>query len=176
MFSLIILVKSEKRQCPQATGPSFLPSCLFLIMSDPFSIAGSAIGLVAIGFKLCDELVSFTRHIRGEKLEIARISDHLDQLSDTLENLTTVLDSSCSDSKVYLDGNMQACSDALEAIKKRLQPPNEKALPGPGFRDKMQYWKVRLTYPFRREDIFFLRQMLESVQQTLHTALLSLIL
>jgi hypothetical protein len=75
-------------------------------MSDPFSIAGSAIGIVAIGFKLCDELVSFTCHIRGEKSELARISDHLDQLSDTLENLTKVLDPSCSDSMVCLDGNI----------------------------------------------------------------------
>jgi hypothetical protein len=147
-------------------------------MADPFSVAGSAVGIVALGLEVCKGLVWYIGHVKDEKQEVSQIADRLDKLADILEKLKTALDeleSTADGSTLLSNAGLLACSSALSNIRSKLQPPVRGAQTQ-GFRQSVRYWKSKLAYPFRREDLLFLKQMVEDVQQNLHTALLALLL
>ncbi|KAF2791790.1 hypothetical protein K505DRAFT_248099 [Melanomma pulvis-pyrius CBS 109.77] len=151
-------------------------------MADPFSVTGSAVGVVALGLEVCKGLAWYIGNVKGEKSEVSQISERLDKLADILENLTNILGklkpvpgSVIDPSTILTSTDILACSNALDNIREKLQSSNN-ARQNQCFRDSVRYWKSRLSYPFRREDLIFLKKMVESVQQNLHTALLSLIL
>lgn len=150
-------------------------------MADPFSVTGSAVGVVALGLEVCKGLVWYIGHVKGEKNEISQITERLDKLADVLENLSILgkleptPGSAIDPSTIITSTGILACSNALDGIRKNLQRSNN-ARQAQGFRDSVRYWESRLSYPFRREDLLFLKQMVEGVQQNLHTALLSLLL
>ena len=147
-------------------------------MADPFSVAGSAVGVVALGLEVCKGLVWYIGHVKDEKQEVSQIADRLDQLADMLEKLKTTLDElepTADGSTLLSNAGLLACSSALSNIRLKLQPSIGGAQTQ-GFRRSVRYWKSKLAYPFRRDDLLFLKQMVEDVQQNLHTALLALIL
>lgn len=139
-------------------------------------VAGTAVGVVSLGLEACKGLVCYIGHVKGEKREISQISTRLDNLADILEKLKTVLDNiepTNNGSTLLANAGVIACTSALENVRRKWQPDTN---PMHGFREAVRYWKSKLSYPFRREDILFLREMVESIQQNLHTALLALLL
>ena len=147
-------------------------------MADPFSVAGSAVGVVALGLEVCKGLAWYIGHVKDEKQEVSQIADRLDRLADILEKLRTILDElePTADRSTFLpNAGLLACSSALNNIRLKLQPSIGGAQTQ-GVRQSVRYWKSRLAYPFRRDDLLFLKQMVEDVQQNLHTALLALLL
>ena len=141
-------------------------------------VASSVVGIISLGLQVCQGLSWYIGHVKDEETEVSQISDRLDNLANILENLTNVLakiestTGSSSDTSNFLANvGIQACSTALSNIREKLQVPSGNKMQG--FRKAVKYWKSRLSYPFRREDLMFLKQMVESVQLNLNTALLT---
>jgi hypothetical protein len=114
-------------------------------MADPFSAAGSAVGVVALGLEVCKGLVWYIGKVKGEKQELSHISERLDELADVLENLTNTLGHAgptpgCTikTSTVLASSGVIACSTALEAIRQKVQP-FKTAKPAQGFRVSVRY-------------------------------------
>lgn len=143
-------------------------------MADPFSVAGSAVGVVSLGIVLCNSLISYTNTAKDAKHRASQISDRLESLADSLERLQAVTDkfdpSQCTSSTTSA---VTSCATAREAVRKVLGKlggqPQERA----GVRGQIGEIKRRLSYPFKQDDILYWKGVLEGVQQDLHTTLLT---
>jgi hypothetical protein len=155
-------------------------SHLSIYMTDPFSVAGSAVGVVSLGLTVCKELISYVGHVKDRDLEVELISGRMEKLAEYLEQLQAIVNR--VDSQTTTFGNnvtaiatsgIEACAAALRKIEAKLlsttDPHNDTT-----FRGRARAWKTRLAYPFRRDDIVFLKDIVESVQQNLTTALQAL--
>lgn len=48
-------------------------------MSDPLSVAGSAVGIISLGIQVCNGLLVYADAIRGRSQDL-NVQDHLDQV------------------------------------------------------------------------------------------------
>ena len=144
-------------------------------MPEPLSIAGPAIGIVSFGIALCKDLVSFIGHVKDGESEKSQVSSKMDKLADCLEQLQSQVDATKRPGDngtvvSYIDPAIEACTTALERIREKLPSPSQKT----GQRNFSSYvkeWKTKLAYPFRRDELLFLKDKVESFQQNLIVAL-----
>jgi hypothetical protein len=144
-------------------------------MADPFSVAGSAIGVVSLGITACKGLIWYIDNAKEAKEKTSCISARVDSLADLLELLQSVVGgldpSSCSSSTVSA---ITACDTAINNIRKKLGSSSIGRAHGSTIRARLHDIKFRLSYPFKQGEIVYLKDLLEGVQQELHTALLIL--
>ncbi|KAF2642199.1 hypothetical protein P280DRAFT_296468 [Massarina eburnea CBS 473.64] len=138
-------------------------------MSDPFSVAGTAVGIISLGIEACKGLIWYIDNVKDakEKAEhLRRESEHLTDLLEELEtsisNIEPGLNVSSSRSGIV------ACAAALEQITKRLQKSSGSQS---RLRACIRDLGERLSYPFRAQDLAYWRDALGHVQQNLQTAL-----
>lgn len=140
-------------------------------MADPFSVTGSAVGVVSLAIQVCKGLVWYINTARGA-------DDRLSQIAAQTEYLATLLEWLESVSSKLNPGGLQAvtqegviaCADALEKIREKLaSSPGGKNGSNPG--QQLRSLKRRLSYPFKQGDIEFYKSALDSVQQNLSFAL-----
>jgi hypothetical protein len=143
--------------------------------ADPFSIAGSAVGVISLSITICQGLISYIDTAKDAEARTSQISARLDSLADELERLQGVVNalrsSPCASS---LGSVIMACATAIENIRKKLgklSTPHGGATP---IRERFRDIKRRLLYPFKQEDIIYWKDVLRDVQQDLQTALLTL--
>lgn len=56
-------------------------------MSDPISVAGSALGVVSVGIQVCQGLLSYYNAWRSYNSQISHCYNTIEGLNATLENL-----------------------------------------------------------------------------------------
>lgn len=142
-------------------------------MADVFSIVGSAVGVVSLGIKVCEDLVTFTGHVKHMRTEVSQISNHLSQLEDILEELQSIVNSvqqTIGRAPSSADDAIVACSTALSDLSQRLSSPSPDAK-SDNVMNRVRDWKKRLVYPFKRDDLLFLKDIVDSLQRNLIVAL-----
>ena len=143
-------------------------------MTDPFSVAGSAVGVVSLGITACKSLIWYIDNAKDAEDRASQISDRLDSLASHLELLQTIVEkfgpSQCVSATTSA---ITACATAIEEIRKRLGKLG-KPKGTSGIREQINDMKRRLSYPFKQEDILYWRDILKDIHQDLHTALLTL--
>ena len=94
---------------------------LALGMTDPFSVAGSAVGVVSLGITACKGLIWYIDNAKDAEDRASQISDRLDSLASHLELLQTIVEkfgpSQCVSATTSA---ITACATAIEEIRKRL--------------------------------------------------------
>lgn len=142
-------------------------------MTDPFSVVGSAVGVVSLGITACKGLVWYINSAADAKENTASISARLDSLVkalDLLEKVVEGLDSSqCASATSAV---ASACSAAVASIRKKLGKPDRTK--DQSFRTRLQNLKLCLLYPFKQEELAYWKNALEGIQQDLQIALLAL--
>ncbi|KAH7123570.1 hypothetical protein B0J11DRAFT_529337 [Dendryphion nanum] len=145
-------------------------------MADPFSIAGSAVGVVSLGIKCCEDLVAFIGHVKGRENEVAQISSQMEDFATILEQLQTIVDTarqSAGSTASLVDTAMSACATALDRLKQKI-PCSPSTVGGNSLARHVRGWKTKLAYPFRRDELLFMKDMIETFQQNLIVALQAL--
>lgn len=141
-------------------------------MADPFSVTGSAVGVVSLGIQVCRGLVWYIDNVREGKDKAVQISGRMEQLAGLLELMESVISKlDPSTSTAAMQAGIFACADALKKIKNKLLVDNKS---GSTFFQRLQNFKQRLSFPFKEGDILYLKDLVESIQQNLNTALLIL--
>jgi len=144
-------------------------------MSDPFSIAGSAVGVVSLGIVACQTLYSLIDDVKTAGGKAEDIQTELDRLESHLEQLETELKKLDSTSPVAAtSANVVACAKALNRIRQEL--PSTTSTGDSRIREQFRVLKFRLSYPFKKGELEYLRSLVKGIQQDLHTALLSVIM
>lgn len=144
-------------------------------MADPFSVAGSAIGVVSLGITACKGLIWYIDSAADAEEKATYISARLDSLTDTLEVLQRVVDN--LDPSISASATVSAiivCATAIDNIRNKLGMSNTGQEDHTRIRSHLRGVRFRLSYPFKQGEITYLRSLLRDVQQELHTVLLTL--
>lgn len=144
-------------------------------MADPFSVAGSAVGVASLGILICQGLVIYIGDVKDDKERTAQVLRQIDELASHLERLISIL--SKMEPNPHTLGAKQGivvCAEAINKIKDKLGWE----LNGARSTCRMQWKdpKKRLGYTLKKADIAHVRGVVEFIEQNLHTALLALML
>ncbi len=145
-------------------------------MADPFSVAGSAIGVVSLGIKVCEDLIRFTSHVKDGKDEVIKISARLDMLADILEQLqstVTNVKQLTSNTSNNPDFGITALATALDELRRKL-PTSSRKDNITGSLGRLREWRQSLVFPFKRDELLFLKDLVQDLQQNLILALQAL--
>jgi hypothetical protein len=145
------------------------------MMADPFSVAGTAVGIISLGIQTCKGIVWYIDTAKDAKEKAERLRREVEQLADILESLETTVTQSDLSSTATLTvtvTGISACASALEQIKERLG--TRSSIGQSRIKTRIQIIKERLSYPFKEGELVYWKDALDHVQQHLQTALLAL--
>lgn len=144
-------------------------------MADPFSAAGSAVGVVSLGILVCQGIVTYIGDVKDAKEKTTQIYRQMDELAAHLERLESIL--SKMEPNAYVAGTEEgiiACAEAIKKIRDKLGW--DMSASGTKIRMQWRAMKQKLWYTFKKGDIAYARGVIEFIEQNLQTALLALIL
>lgn len=148
-------------------------------MGDPFSAAGTAVGIVSLGVQVCQGLISYYDKWKSFDDDIAQIQVKLNGLSMTLENLEKHIVPKFRSSNARevedVDQKILSCFTGIHKLKVILTKCQTSA-PADIVHGKA-YKLVRKTfYSFKKTTFQELNASVTSLQENLQTSLLSLML
>jgi hypothetical protein len=151
------------------------PFNLVEVMADPFSITGSAVGVVSLGIVVCKELYTLLEDVKTATNKAEDIRAGLDRLEDHLERLETELGKFGSTSSVAgASASVVACANVLNRFRDEI--PGIASANESKIRQKFQTLRFRLSYPFKKGELQYLRTLVKDIHQDLHTAQLTVLM
>ncbi|CAI7614167.1 unnamed protein product [Penicillium glandicola] len=139
-------------------------------MSDPLSVAGTAVGIISLGLQVCGEIVSFCQAWRGFNEDIQNITEKADGLRMPLRALREMIeDFRTTDPTIASDLETKAMS--IERAIKRLKTATDRYASTTSDTDSLRFQLKKAAYPFRKEGLRDMASDLDSIQLVLHTAL-----
>ncbi|TGO47515.1 hypothetical protein BCON_0274g00020 [Botryotinia convoluta] len=130
-------------------------------MSDPFSAASDAVGIISLGIQVSQGLVKYCSQVKNFTSEIATFKAKAESIDGILQNLESVLKKTEREQKIIPNSVVLTLNGCEETLKKL----NE-GVGGHG-KDRLSN---RLTY-FVRDDLAAACNMLDSLQHNLSNAL-----
>jgi hypothetical protein len=144
-------------------------------MADPFSITGSAVGVVSLAIQLCKGLEWYVSGVKDAKDKAEKIAADTEELTTFLELLETIV------AKVDLSQSVSttltgiaSCAEAIATIRKKLKLDNQAA--DGGIKSSLKRLGKRISFPFKEAEIEYWKGVLNTIQQSLQTALLALVI
>ncbi|KAK4861551.1 hypothetical protein LT330_003586 [Penicillium expansum] len=139
-------------------------------MSDPLSIAGTAVGIISLGLQVCGEIVSFCQAWQSFNEDIQNIGQKADGLRMPLRVLRELIeDFRTTDPMIASDLENKAKS--IEHVIKRLKTATDRYATGKSNPDSFRFQLKKAAYPFKKEGLREMASDLDSVEAVLQTAL-----
>lgn len=178
------LVTASAFSCPAAPSRTSLSAhfsnktvvgATALIMADPFSITGSAVGVVSLAIQLCKGLEWYVSGVKDAKDKAEQIAAEMEELANLLELLESIVAKvDPSHTVTATRTGIESCADAIATIRKKLKP-GDQASDG-GIKSSLKRLGKRMAFPFKEAEIEYWKGVLNTIQQSLQTALLALVL
>ncbi len=124
-------------------------------MADPFSAAGSAVGVISLGLTICQSLISYYGSWKAYDDEIKSLSYKAEGLKTTLQTLQhplRKLESANPSETMEVQSRVLACEEVIQKMGKRVRKCEE-ILPSSAFAHKLQVLGKKTLYPFKRETL-----------------------
>lgn len=154
--------------CLLAASPVIRPN-----MSDPLSIAGTAVGITSLGIQVCQGLVGYLRSVRGRRAEIAEDLSEVQTLITIFYSLNYILpkidQTRCAEATT-IRRYLEECEGKLLELQQlliKLRGPQQSTTN----REKMREAGRTFIYPFRVDTLKSLRQSLRSLLDNLNLAI-----
>ncbi|CAN9375290.1 unnamed protein product [Alternaria sp. RS040] len=144
-------------------------------MADPFSVTGSAVGVVSLAIQLCKGLERYVSGVKDAKDKAEKIAADTEELTNLLELLETIVakvDPSQSVSTTLT--GIASCAEAIATIRKKLKLDDQAA--NGGIKSSLKRLGKRMAFPFKEAEIEYWKGVLNTIQQSLQTALLALVI
>lgn len=141
-------------------------------MSDPLSVAASAVGIISLGLQVCKEIVSYCEAWRGYDEDIQRIATKAHELRLPLQQLRALIeDPRLDDPDILkdLEGkafNLQTTVVKLQKTIDKFKPALSDSVP-----DKIRAQLKKASYPFRKDTLREIENDLQGMQIDLQTTL-----
>ncbi|SCO87596.1 uncharacterized protein FRV6_11723 [Fusarium oxysporum] len=125
-------------------------------MSDPFSVAGSAVGVISLGLQVAQGLFDYYAAFQGQKSDVAHTTKKLSRLLELLENSRKLLElrqSRADDHEIL--ANMESCMKDCQELIRDLQAELDKfnQVPHQGIVAGLRAAGRRIAYPFRQSTL-----------------------
>lgn len=139
-------------------------------MSDPLSVAGTAVGIISLGLQVSGEIVSYCQKWQGFNEDIQNIGQKADGLRMPLRALRELIeDFHTTDPTIASDLENKAKS--IEQVIKRLKTATDRYASTTSDPDSFRFQLKKAAYPFRKEGLREMASDLDSVQAVLQTAI-----
>jgi hypothetical protein len=145
-------------------------------MSDPFSVAGSAIGVISLGLTVCKGLIDYCDAIKGRKEELDSTFRHIESLQQglgiiksslpKLENDHALATKATRDSLGLLELNILQLKQVVDEFQR-----DNTSGPSVNVQTKLKAQAKKLSYPFKRENILRLETRMHALEASLQTLL-----
>ncbi|WAO94620.1 Hypothetical protein NCS54_01221200 [Fusarium falciforme] len=142
-------------------------------MSDPLSVAGTAVGITSLGIQVCQGLFWYLRSVHGKRGEIARDLGEIQTLISIFYSLNDILPK-INQTRCTEATTIRRCLEdsegkllELQQLLVKLRGPQEST----ANRDKMREAGRKLVYPFRADTLKSLRQSLRELLNNLNLAI-----
>ncbi|KAJ5414661.1 hypothetical protein N7509_001288 [Penicillium cosmopolitanum] len=141
-------------------------------MSDPFSVAGSAVGVISLGLQVCSKIVSYTQAVRGQNDDIQNLASKAANIRSSLKQLRELIEETRDNSPDFAD-DLEAQAFGLKANVEKLRTKIEQYKPvvTESLQNKARSTLKRVIYPLKKEALFEIGDCLDGMQATLRTAL-----
>jgi hypothetical protein len=144
-------------------------------MADPFSVTGSAVGVVSLAIQLCQGLHWYFSGVKDAKDKAEQIAAETEQLANLLELLESIVAKVDPSRSVSATRNgIVLCADAIATIRKKLKPDDQAS--SCGIKSSLRRMGKRMVFPFKEAEIKYWKEVLNTIQQSLQTALLALVI
>jgi hypothetical protein len=144
-------------------------------MADPFSITGSAVGVVSLAIQVCKGLEWYLSGVKEAKDKAEQIAAETEELANLLESLESIINKADQSHAVSVTRTgIVSCANAISTIRKKLKP-DDRSSDG-GIKSSLKRLTKRLAFPFKEAEIKYWKDVLNTIQQNLQTALLALVI
>lgn len=142
-------------------------------MSDPVSVAGTAVGVVSLGLFLCQGVTEYLQALECRKEDIESTSRQVDCLQSALNVIKLVLPKLSSDSqnaKQVVERCLHLCEDDMKRLAKRLDELKDGSN-SDSLNQKLRLQARKLAYPFKQGSLRRLEDSVVKINAILSTAL-----
>jgi hypothetical protein len=144
-------------------------------LGDPFSVAGTAVGITSLGIQTCQILHRYYSQFKGRQEDVDNVLRQVEGLQGILESLRDVkgrfeIDNHAASSQLHLA--QKACEEALAKLKKMADKCNTTQRPE-SIQDPLEDMKKRALWPNRKETLAELQQTLSRFKDNISLALQS---
>ncbi|KAL9593261.1 MAG: hypothetical protein Q9179_005989 [Wetmoreana sp. 5 TL-2023] len=141
-------------------------------MADPFSIAGSAVGVISLGLTVTQGLVSFYAAYKDQDSDISCTLRELSGLESIFSSLRDTLstrrfESGEQDIIQKIESSIDDCQELIEELQEALHRLTEDAS---GAKATVKKIGRRITYPFRKSTLQKLREDIAAIEDNLQLA------
>lgn len=144
-------------------------------MGDPFSAAGTAVGITSLGietFQIIHKYYSNAKGYHNDIDSVLRQAEGLQGILESLHQLKDRLELNDVTSSSQLQLALKACEDTLYALK-RMADKCAVAKQAQGFKPRVREVQKRLLWPYKKETVTDLQAKLSTFQYNLDLALQS---
>lgn len=143
-------------------------------MTDPLSVAGSAVGIISLGIQVTTSLVNFYNSYKGRESDIDHTIEKLDGLLITLQSVETTLSgrkSHVNERSLIqsIETSIKSCDEMIQELQHECQKINKPS--SDGTRAAIKLAGRQVTYPFRQSTLQKLDEDIEELRANLSTAL-----
>ncbi|MCJ1466370.1 hypothetical protein MMC07_004989 [Pseudocyphellaria aurata] len=134
-------------------------------MADPFSIAGTATGLISLGIQITHSLVEFYKSYKSQDLTLAGTVERLEWLSENFQCLQKTLSARNvqTEEQSLIETSIQKCDELIQELQTECQKFRKTSLDGSIAAVRVA--RRRAAYPFREST---LKKLDESIAEILH--------
>lgn len=144
-------------------------------MPDPFSVAGSAVGVISLGITVAQGLINYYTAYKDRDEDIKSLITQLRRLEDTfvavrggISNTKNVFSQSVTS---RLEAALKECANDLEALKKKSQKIKESGCQKGKLAGKIHDGVKKLGYPFKKSTLEKLKEICDELNDHLVTAM-----
>ena len=141
-------------------------------MSDPLSVASSAVGIISLGLQLCSQIVSYCQAWQGCNHDVQNMASRAEGLRTPLKKLRELIeDSRLTDPMIA--GDLEEKALSLQHIIQRLEKKTKEYTPvGPkNTPDKFRVSIKKAGYFFQKDVLRDMINDLDGIQIVLQTTL-----
>lgn len=143
-------------------------------MSDPLSIAGSAVGIISLGLSLCGEIVRYARNVQGQSDDIEYLATKASNIRTLMKHLREFIEET-NDDLPDVATDLESKAFGLQTYLNRLEGPigkfKQAQVATESLRSRAQSTWIKAKYHFKKEDLFEVRDCLQSMEMDLNSAL-----
>ncbi len=142
-------------------------------MTDPISVAGTAVGVISLGIQVTQSLVNFYNSYRDQHADLNHTVTRLDRLLDTFQCLKkTVSDRRFQADELSMIENIEMsiknCEELIQELQDECQKFNKTSI---GITAAVKLAGRRATYPFRQSTLQKLDEDIGEIRANLSLAL-----
>jgi ankyrin repeat domain-containing protein 50 len=144
-------------------------------MTDPFSVAGSAVGVISLGLTVCQGLLDYYGSWKDYSSDIEATFNSLAGLTSTLRLLEATINRRHLDPEavVRVQESIISCEDGIGNLERKLKKVQGIQLPS-GLKDKLRSQARRAIYPFKTSTLSKLEEIVLDLRDNLSLAVQTL--